>query len=124
MRNIKRNVAVIGAGAVIAGFGIGGVMTAQAATSTQGSDTSVVQTDTRKGEGPEGTEAAESDDGPDVGPDANPNEPGHQDADESGEAESSEGTEAAESGEADDGPDANPNEPGHQDADESGESAK
>ena len=63
MRNIKRNVAVSGAGAVIAGFGIGGVMTAQAAPSTQGSDTSVVQTDTQKGEGPEGTEAAESDDG-------------------------------------------------------------
>jgi hypothetical protein len=29
------------------------------------------------------TEAEEADSGPDQGPDANPNEPGHQDADES-----------------------------------------
>ena len=34
-------------------------------------------------EGPEGTESAS--DGADQGPDANPNEPGHQDVDESGE---------------------------------------
>ena len=80
MRNIKRNVALVGASTVIAAFGVGGVMTAQASPgegSGTSRSTSVVEQD---------NEATETDDGPNVGPDANPNEPGHQDADESGEA--------------------------------------
>ncbi|MEK6974911.1 MAG: hypothetical protein AABY18_01050 [Candidatus Thermoplasmatota archaeon] len=48
--------------------------------------------------------------------DADPNEAGHQDADESGDA--AETAEGAEDG-PDQGPDADPNEPGHQDADDS-----
>ena len=127
MRNIKRNTALVGASAIIAAFGVGGVMTAHASTGQDSGSTSVVQKGTEK-EAPEGSEAAETDDGPDVGPDANPNEPGHQDADESGEAEGPEGAEGAEAAETNDGPDvgpdANPNEPGHQDADESGEATK
>ena len=74
MRNIKRNAALVGASTIIAAFGVGGVMTAQASTGPDTGGSSVVQKD------------AETNDGPDVGPDANPNEPGHQDADESGEA--------------------------------------
>jgi len=54
-------------------------------------------------------------DGPDVGPDVNPNEEGHQDADESGEAEATEVDDGP-----DVGPDVNPNEEGHQDAEEPG----
>ena len=127
MRNIKRNAALVGASTIIAAFGVGGVMTAQASTGPDTGGSSVVQKDTEKQEAPEGSEAAETDDGPNVGKDANPNEEGHQDADESGEAEGPEGPEGAEAAETDDGPnvgkDANPDEPGHQDADESGEAA-
>ncbi len=124
MRNIKRSTAIVGAGAIIAVFGVGGAMTAHASTGQDAGSTSVVQTGTEK-EAPEGSEAAETDDGPNVGPDANPNEPGHQDADESGEAEGPEGSEAAETDDGPNvGPDADPDEPGHQDADESGEATK
>ena len=87
MRNLKRDAAVIAGSAVIAALGIGGVMNAQAdpPTPSQGQ-----QTDTSDGDGevPDGLEAqneadgAEADDGPNVGPDADPNEPGHQDADD------------------------------------------
>ncbi len=79
MRNLKRGAAVIGATAVIAAAGLGGVMSAQATPSNGPDKTSV--------EEPESSEVAEVDDGPNQGPDANPNEPGHQDADESGESE-------------------------------------
>lgn len=134
MSNIKRNLALIGSTAVIASVGIGGVMAAQADTGTAPSHSAVQKSET--------PEVGETEDGPDQGPDANPNEPGHQDADETGEAaegaeqaddtETADGAEGAEGAEqADDtetadgpdqGPDANLNEPGHQDADETGES--
>ena len=80
----------------IVALGAGGAMTAQAvdgATPDSGQ-----------------SETGETSDGPNVGPDANPNEPGHQDADESGEE-----TETADD-DTNTGPDADPNEPGHQDA--------
>lgn len=92
----KRYLALVGSAALIAALGVGGAMTAQA----------------NAGDAPDGgqSETGETSDGPDVGPDANSSEPGHQDADESGE----------ESETADDdtntGPDADPSEPGHQDA--------
>jgi len=115
MKNLKRTAAITGAGAILAALGIGGAVTAQATTHNPAP---TVQQSDGEVEG-----AEEANDGPDQGPDANPSEPGHQDADESGEAEGAEGAEGAE--EANDGPnqgpDANPNEPGHQDADETGE---
>ena len=128
MRNLKRNASIAGAAVILAALGIGGAVTAQASTNNpapivQQSDGDGEVDDATEVEGSEGAE--ETNDGPNQGPDANPNEPGHQDADESGETDSEEadGTEGAE--EANDGPnqgpDANPNEPGHQDADESGE---
>ncbi len=117
MRNLKRNVAITGTVAILAALGIGGAVAAQATTSEPAP---IVQQSDGDGEVDDATEvegAEEADDGPDQGPDANPNEPGHQDADETGEAE---GAEEANDG-PDQGPDANPNEPGHQDADETGE---
>ncbi|MGK2880604.1 MAG: hypothetical protein ACSLE6_07345 [Mycobacterium sp.] len=119
MRNLKRNAAITGAAAILAAFGVGGVVAAQASDSPA----PVVQQTDGDGEVDDATEvegAEEANDGPDQGPDANPNEPGHQDADESGETEGAEGAEEANDG-PDQGPDTNPNEPGHQDADESGE---
>jgi len=117
MRNIRRNAALIASTAVIASVGIGGVMAAKANDSTS-PDKSTVQTP--------GNGAEETSDGPDQGPDANPNEPGHQDANESGEADEADGAEEADGAKEADGPDqgrpdANLNEPGHQDANESGE---
>jgi len=87
MRNLKRNVAITGAAAILAAMGIGGVVTAQASTIPPAS---VVQTSDAGGEvadatGVEGVE--EANDGPNQGPDANANEAGHQDADETGETE-------------------------------------
>ncbi|MFC5727867.1 MULTISPECIES: hypothetical protein [Nocardioides] len=110
MGSIRRNAALIAAAAVVGSLGIGGVMAAQADSNTHApASSSVVQS------GSNGAE--EKADGPDQGPDANPNEPGHQDADESGEAEG-----AAETADGpDQGVDANPHLPGHQDANESGE---
>jgi hypothetical protein len=117
MRNLKRNAAVTGAAAILAALGIGGAVTAQASTN----DPAPIVQQSDDATEVEGTE--EADDGANQGPDANPNEPGHQDADESGEtegAEEAEGTEEADDG-PNQGPDANPNEPSHQDANESGE---
>ena len=121
MRNLKRNAAITGA-AILAALGIGGAATAQASTNNPAP---IVQQSDGDGEVNDATEVEgveEASDGPDQGPDANPNEPGHQDADETGETEAAEG---AESEEAEDGPnqgrDANRIEPGHQDADETGE---
>jgi hypothetical protein len=117
MRNLKRNAAVVGASAIIAALGVGGVMSAPANNAHAPSHSQVQKS--------AGDEAAAKEPrrayGPDVGPYANPNEPGHQDANEKGEN-------AGESESATDdgpnvGPDANPNEPGHQDADESGDAA-
>jgi hypothetical protein len=123
MSNIKRNLALIGATAVIASVGIGGVMAAQADTGTSPSHPAVQKSGT--------AEVGETADGPDQGPDANANEPGHQDANETGEADEAPGTEKADGAEGAEGaetadgpgqgPDANPNEPGHQDANETGE---
>ncbi len=123
MRNIKRNAAVIAAGAVIASVGIGGVMTAQADNTPAHQSPANLSVQNSGAD-----EAEETSDGPDQGADANPNEPGHQDANESGEADGPDGAEGPEGDEAeetsdgpDQGADANPNEPGHQDADENGE---
>ena len=77
MSNIKRNLALIGSTAVIASVGIGGVMAAQADTGKSPSHPAVQKSET--------AEVGETADGPDQGPDANPNEPGHQDANETGE---------------------------------------
>jgi hypothetical protein len=123
MRNLKRNAALGGAAALLAALGFGGVVSAQAAP--HDTTAPVVQKSDGGGEANDATQppgAEEAKDGPDQGPDANPNEPGHQDADETGEPEGVEGAQEANDG-PDQGPDANPNEPGHQDADETGEAA-
>jgi hypothetical protein len=119
MRNLNRKAAITGAAAILAAVGIGGALTAQA---TANDPAPIVQQSDGVGVGEvdDATEVDEANDGADQGPDANPNEPGHQDADESGETDGPEGAEEANDG-PDQGPDANPNEPGHQDADESGE---
>ena len=133
MKKITRKAAVTTTAVLLAGLGVGGTVAAQAYSGQPAvvQQTSVEQSDgdgevDPATEAADETEAVEENDGPDLGPDANPNEPGHQDADESGEAEGPEqedGTEAVEENDGpDQGPDANPNEPGHQDADESGES--
>jgi hypothetical protein len=79
MRNLKRTAAVVGASAVIAALGTGGVVAAQATSSPapHGQDKQATS-----------EEGAETNDGPDVGPDANPTEPGHQDANEASETAS------------------------------------
>jgi len=87
MRNLKRNAAITGAAAILAALGIGGAVTAQATTNDPAP---IVQQSDGDGEVDDATEvegAEEANDGPDQGPDANPNEPGHQDADETGETE-------------------------------------
>jgi hypothetical protein len=114
MRNLKRNAAITGAAAILAALGIGGAVTAQATTNDPAP---IVQQSDGDGEVDDASEVGEANDGAAQGPDANLNEPAHQDADESGETE---GAEEANDG-PDQGPDADPNEPGHQDADESGE---
>ncbi|HWI42205.1 MAG TPA: hypothetical protein VNS81_01195 [Nocardioides sp.] len=90
----RRNAAVIAAAAVVGGLGIGGLATANADSGHTGPTPSQMQpADQSDGDGEandatevEGIEGAEeANDGPDQGPDANPTEPGHQDADESGE---------------------------------------
>ncbi|MFZ2503577.1 MAG: hypothetical protein WAW88_13015 [Nocardioides sp.] len=90
MRNLKRNAAITGAAAILTALGVGGAVTAQATTNdpapiVQQSDGDGEVGDATEVKGAEGAE--EANDGPDQGPDANPNEPGHQDADESGETE-------------------------------------
>ena len=120
MRNVKRNVGIVGAGAVIATLGLGGAMAAQASTTPAPSHTQV-----QKATEPA---SAETSDGANVGPDANANESGHQDANEKGEAANDKAETAGESESAKDdgpnvGPDTNPNEPGHQDADQPGDVA-
>ncbi len=87
MRNLKRNAAITGVAAILAALGVGGVVSAQASTHNPAPN---VQQSDGDGEVDDATEvegAEEANDGPDQGPDANPNEPGHQDADESGETE-------------------------------------
>jgi hypothetical protein len=87
---LNRTAAVAGTAAVLAALGLGSAVTAAQADTNPPAPS--VQTSDGDGE---------AEDGPDQGPDANPDQPGHQDTNQ--------------------GPDANPNEPGHQDADESGE---
>ncbi|GAA1807852.1 hypothetical protein GCM10009795_061320 [Nocardioides hankookensis] len=96
MKHLKRNAALVAATAVIAAVGIGGVMTATA-DSPRGSGHS--QTEKSDGDGEiddDGTEVGEvdgaeeaetNDDATDTGPDANPNEPGHQDASDAGDGD-------------------------------------
>jgi hypothetical protein len=79
MRNLKRTAAVVGASAIIVALGTGGVVAAQA-NSSPAPHGQVKQAKSEEG--------AETNDGPDVGPDANATEPGHQDADEAGETAS------------------------------------
>ena len=80
MRNLKRNVALIGSTAVIAAAGLGGIMTAQADNSTNPNQSQSSDEKDEKGEGNEADEGNQ-------GSDADLKEPGHQDADESGETE-------------------------------------
>lgn len=121
MRNLKRNGAVVGASAVIAALGLGGVMSAQASPTPTPAPSHVQQA-----VGESSGETPSESDGPNVGPDVNPNEPGHQDAGSTNEADHGEAageTESAKDNGPNVGPDANPNEPGHQDADSSGDAA-
>lgn len=91
MKNLKRNVAITGAAAILSALTIGGAVAAHATTHAPHSSTSVVQQSDGDGEVNDATEnnagAEETNDGPDQGPDANPNEPGHQDANEHGESQ-------------------------------------
>ena len=67
MTNLKRNLAIVASAGVVAALGFGGVMSASADTGTAPSESEVS-------------------DGPNVGPDANADEPGHQDASDAGDA--------------------------------------
>ena len=83
--NIKRNTAVIVAAATIGALGIGGVVTANANDGSNPSNQVTTHNDQGDGDGEvpdsqEGTDGETNDDATDTGPDANPNEPGHQDA--------------------------------------------
>lgn len=89
MKKLNRTTAVAGTVAVLAALGLGSAVTAAQAADTKPAAPSV-QTSDGDGEAKDATEAPEkeaqeAEDGPNQGPDANPNEPGHQDADESGE---------------------------------------
>ncbi len=78
MNNLRRSAAVVAAAGIISAIGIGGVMSAQASSPDHsGSDTS--QT--------ERSDVETNDDATDTGPDANPNEPGHQDASDAGDGD-------------------------------------
>jgi uncharacterized low-complexity protein len=83
--NIKRNTAVIVAAAAVGALGIGGVVTANAdnGSAPQHKVTSHQEKSDGDGEVPdaqEGSDGETNDDATDTSPDANPNEPGHQDA--------------------------------------------
>ncbi len=103
MKKMTRKAAAGTAALLLAGLGVGGAVAAQAQTDQPAAvHQSVEQSDgdgeldpaqeaAEEAEGGvetnDGPEAVEENDGPDQGPDADPNEPGHQDADESGESE-------------------------------------
>ncbi|MEJ7706104.1 MAG: hypothetical protein WKF82_13380 [Nocardioidaceae bacterium] len=96
--NLKRNAALLGSAAVIAAVGLGGVMSANAGPDT--SPTHITQLEQSDGDGETADDLEQSDgdgetaddleqsdgdgetadDDTNVGPDADPNEPGHQDA--------------------------------------------
>ena len=78
MENLKKKIAIASTGAILAAVGIGGTVAAQAATDSP--TKSAVQSD-GDGEANDATEVEGAE-----GTDANPNEPGHQDANETGEA--------------------------------------
>ncbi|KQW43953.1 hypothetical protein ASC77_21400 [Nocardioides sp. Root1257] len=95
MKNLRRNAALVAAIAVIGAVGIGGVMTATA-DSPRGSGHSQTEKSDGDGEVDDATEVGEvdgageaetNDDATDTGPDANPNEPGHQDASDAGDGD-------------------------------------
>ena len=75
MHHLKRNVAMIASTAVLGTIGVGGLMAAHADSSPAPAHSSVQTSGT-----------TETNDGADQGPDANPNQPGHQDANETGES--------------------------------------
>ena len=78
MNNLRRNAAVVAAVGVIAAVGVGGGMSAQASSpSNSGNGSSQL----------EKSDAGTNDDAADTGPDANPNEPGHQDASDAGDGD-------------------------------------
>lgn len=114
MTNRRRNIAIIAAGAAVAAVGFGGVMSASADT---GSSTNGDATVNQSAQGDE----QEVSDGPNEGPDAIPNEPGHQDASDAGDESDSAESDGETSDGPNQGPDANPNEPGHQDASDAGD---
>ncbi|MDE0775826.1 MAG: hypothetical protein OSB43_06120 [Nocardioides sp.] len=85
---LRRNAAIIAAAAVVGGLGIGGVVTANADSSGSADNQGQVQRSDGDGEQDDATEVesdGETDDhASDVGPDADPQEPGHQDASDNG----------------------------------------
>jgi hypothetical protein len=83
--NIKRNAAILIAAGAVGALGIGGVVGAQADSGSNTPQHSKVSKETSDGDGEvpdakEGSDGETNDDATDTGPDANPNEPGHQDA--------------------------------------------
>jgi hypothetical protein len=98
MKKMTRNATAGTAALLLAGLGVSGAVMAQAQTSHPAAvhQISTQQSGAEQSDGDgeadpakeaaEGPEAVEENDGPDQGPDANPNQPGHQDADESGES--------------------------------------
>jgi hypothetical protein len=95
---VRRNAAVIAAASIIGALGIGGVVTANADNGSGGSGQNTTEKSDGDGEVPDAQEndaneanelgetaddeadGETNDDATDTGPDANPNEPGHQDA--------------------------------------------
>ena len=106
----RRNLAVLAAAAVVGSVGIGGVMNAQADNGDAPATNHSTTTDQGDGDG----DGETNDDASDTGPDANPNEPGHQDASDATGGDGGDGETNDDA--TDTWPDANPNEPGHQDA--------
>ena len=91
MKNLTRNAALVAATAVIGAVGIGGVMTAQASSNDSGNTQSQTEKSDGDGEAPDATEVENdgetNDDAGNTGVDANPNEPGHQDASDAGDGD-------------------------------------
>jgi hypothetical protein len=82
--NIKRNTAVMVAATAVGAIGIGGVVTANADNGSAPQDKVTSHHEKSDGDGEvpdaeEGSDGETNDDATDTGPDANPNEPGHQD---------------------------------------------
>lgn len=115
MMNRKRGFAIAAVAAAVAAIGFGGALSATAGTAAP-ADTGTTVSEPTQGQ------EQDTSDGPNVGPDANADEPGHQDASEAGDsAEESTESEAETSDGPNVGPDANADEPGHQDASDAGD---